>query len=114
MLDSDTFVAGFLVGQRRPLFAGPPSPVPDTGYSCAATVEVGSEVTLVAHPSPSFEFVRWRTSNAANRVDYCPCDGESDPTCHVSVDATLASHHDRVYCGAVYRPAPRPTAILAR
>jgi hypothetical protein len=100
-IDDGTYVKGFVEGHPIPAFAGRP---PTGGsYPCATTVNVGERVTLRAHPSPLFEFVRWRRFGSPYNADYCPCHEQTGRTCRIEIDAQVAARYTRAYCGAVWR-----------
>lgn len=109
-IDRQTYVTGHLDDSRL-LYGGPRTP--SGAYTCSGSVAPDTEVTLRAQASASFEFVQWRKFGAAYPNDYCPCDGSTDPTCRLTIDASVISQHSRAYCGAVWRLRSAPATTMA-
>ncbi|HEY5947981.1 MAG TPA: hypothetical protein VIV40_20940, partial [Kofleriaceae bacterium] len=81
------------------LFPSPDPPAP--GYSCGAEVAIGERVTLVAHsPTEHMTIESWTPFFA---TDSCPCEGTRSMSCTFTVTAEIASHYDRIYCGAAWK-----------
>jgi len=94
----ETYVVGTLSRTGERLFP-PAHPAP--GYSCAAEVAVGERVTLRAHsPTEHMKIESW--TPFFNR-DSCPCEGTNAQTCTFTVTPEIASHYDRIYCGAGWK-----------
>ena len=94
----ETYVVGTLTRTGERLFP-PAHPAP--GYSCSAEVAVGERVTLRAHsPTEHMSIESW--TPFFNR-DSCPCEGGNAQTCTFTVTPEIASHYDRIYCGAGWK-----------
>jgi hypothetical protein len=93
-----TYVVGELTRTGEKLF--PVTPLAP-GYQCGAEVAIGERVTLRAHsPTEHMTIVSW--TPFFDR-DACPCEGSSAQTCTFVVTPEIASHSDRIYCGAAWK-----------
>jgi hypothetical protein len=116
-LDGQTYVVGTREGAAQPSFAGPSAP--GAAYSCTTSVAVGETVTLSAHASPHYEFVRWELFAVVHPGrqwirDYCPCVGSTHPVCSIVITPDVAAQYERAYCGAIWRQLGADVQVIAR
>jgi len=94
----ETYVLATLTRTGERLF---PVEHPGPGYSCGAEIAVGERVTLRAHsPTEHMRIVSWTPFFSR---DSCPCEGTNAQTCTFTVTPEIASHYDRIYCGAGWK-----------
>lgn len=91
-------IVGTLDRTGEQLFPAPDPPAP--GYACGARVAIGERVTLRARTTEGLVIASWSGFHAS---DACPCAGTSAMTCTFVVTPEIASHHERIYCGATWK-----------